>query len=392
MTRLLIKAFIKDANNIKNPKVRTSYGKFAGVVGIVCNFLLFTSKLIIGFLTSSVSIIADAINNLSDASSGLVSLVGFKLSSKPADEEHPYGHGRYEYLSALFVAIIVMVIGVELFKSSVEKIINPKTVEFGLPLVLVLVISIAVKLWLMKFNKVIGEKIESNTLIASSYDSRNDVISTLAILFASIISYYTGYELDGWIGLLVSAFILVSGFYLVKNTIDPMLGSAPNAELTEIIKDKILSYQNIIGVHDLIIHDYGPSRKFASVHVEMPAEENSLKSHEIIDNIERDLFTLLGIHLIIHFDPIITNTQINNDIYSKIEKVILKIDERLSIHDLRLVSCDNSTHIYFDCLSPKEIDMDDALLIEMITKEIQKIDASYICHITVDKSFVPVIK
>ncbi len=392
MTEFLIKAFIKNSENIKSPEVRTAYGKFAGVFGIVCNFFLFVSKLVIGILSSSVSIIADAVNNLSDAASSVVSFVGFKLSSKPADEEHPYGHGRYEYLSALFVAIIVMVIGIELFKASAQKIIHPEAIDFGLPLVLVLIISVIVKLWMMKFNKTIGEKIKSNTLLATSKDSRNDVISTLSVLLASVISQFSGYELDGWIGLCVSAFILFSGFHMVKDTIDPMLGSAPCAKLSQMLKDEILAYQGVLGVHDLIIHDYGPSRKFASVHVEMPAEDDALKSHEIIDNIERNIFTSMGIHLIIHFDPIVTKDEINDSVYSKIEKVLKEIDEKLSLHDLKVVSCDDITHLYFDCISPKEINMDDSVLTELIANKIKKIEPSYICHVTVDKSFVPIVK
>ncbi len=392
MTKFLIKSFIKDSENTKSPEVRTAYGKFAGILGIVCNFLLFASKLVIGILSTSVSIIADAVNNLSDAASSVISFVGFKLSSKPADEKHPYGHGRYEYLSALFVAIIVMVIGIELFKASVEKIIHPKAIDFGLPLVLVLVISVIVKLWMMKFTKTIGKKIDSNALTATSADSRNDVISTLSVLGASVISHFSGYELDGWLGLCVSACILFSGFHMVKDTIDPMLGSAPNATLAQMLKDEILTYQGVIGVHDLIIHDYGPTRKFASVHVEMPAENDALESHEIIDNIERNIFTSMGIHLIIHFDPIVTKAEINDNMYLKIEKILKEIDEKLSLHDLKVVNCEDRTHLYFDCISPKEINIDDSLLTELIASKIKEMDASYICHVTVDKSFVPIVK
>ena len=392
LTNLLIKAFIKDYKSTDKPSVRTSYGKLSGIVGIVCNVFLFTSKLIIGILSSSVAIIADSVNNLSDAASSVISLVGFKLSSKPADDEHPYGHGRYEYLSALLVAVIVMVIGVELFKTSIGKIINPQSVAFGMPLVLVLAVSITVKLWMMKFNKSIGKIIDSHALKATAADSRNDAIATLAVLLASVISHYTGYELDGFIGLGVSVFILISGIGLVKETIDPMLGCAPNAELTDIIKNMILSCEDVIGVHDLIVHDYGPNKKFASVHVEMPAELDPVKSHEIIDNIERELLVSHGIHLIIHFDPIVTKKEVTDNLYYKIEKAVKEIDPRLSIHDLKAEKNDEGTHLYFDCILTDEIKLCESDLITLIENKIREFDSSLICHITVDKSFAPIVK
>ena len=286
MTNFIIKKFIKDYNKTDSPPIRTAYGKLAGYVGIVCNIVLFILKILIGTILGSVSITADAINNFSDASSSIVSLLGFKLSEKPADKEHPYGHGRYEYLSALSVAVIIILIGFELLKKSIGKIINPVDVKFNLILVIVLLLSVFIKLWMMVFNKNIGRAIKSDTLIATSLDCRNDVITTLAVLIAATISEFTTLQLDGWIGLAVAIFILISGFVLIKNTIDPMLGKAPDEEFVKTIHDKIMSYEGVLGVHDLIIHDYGPSRKFASVHVEMAAEDDPLKSHDVIDNIE----------------------------------------------------------------------------------------------------------
>ena len=269
MTKLLIKRFIKDYENTQNSDVRTAYGKFSSIVGIVCNAILFISKLIVGTLSASVSITADAVNNLSDASSSIISLLGFKLASRPADEEHPYGHGRYEYLSGLMVAVLIMVIGVELFKSSLDKVLHPSAVEFSWVTVGVLAFSILLKTWMALFNTKTGKMINSNTLIATAADSRNDVITTGAVLVAAILSHFIGFELDGWMGLGVAVFILYSGFGLVKDTLDPMLGKAPEDEQVEEIRQKILSYPGVLGTHDLMVHDYGPGRQFASVHVEI---------------------------------------------------------------------------------------------------------------------------
>ena len=247
MTKLLIKRFIKDYENTQNSDVRTAYGKFSSIVGIVCNAILFISKLIVGTLSASVSITADAVNNLSDASSSIISLLGFKLASRPADEEHPYGHGRYEYLSGLMVAVLIMVIGVELFKSSLDKVLHPSAVEFSWVTVGVLAFSILLKTWMALFNTKTGKMINSNTLIATAADSRNDVITTGAVLVAAILSHFVGFELDGWMGLGVAVFILYSGFGLVKDTLDPMLGKAPENEQVEEIRQKILSYPGVLG-------------------------------------------------------------------------------------------------------------------------------------------------
>ncbi len=392
MTKFLIKKFIKDFNNTNSLKVRTSYGKLSGIVGIICNLILFVSKFMLGFFTYSISIIADAVNNLSDASSSVVNLVGFKLSGKPADEEHPYGHGRYEYLSALCVSLIILVIGVELLKSGIEKIINPQRVIFGVSTLVILSLSVIIKLWLMFFNKTLSKKINSKALIATSKDCRNDVIATLSILLGAIISHYTHYELDGWLGVGVSIFILYSGFLLVKETIDPMLGSAPSEELIENIKNKILSFDGVLGMHDLIVHDYGPLRKFASVHVEMNAETDVIKSHEIIDNIERDMLKDMGIHLIIHFDPVSNEDSIVCEIRRKIESIAKSIDKRISIHDLKITHQNENTILTFDCFCPDEVNITHQVLKLLIEEKVKKIDKNYICHITVDKSYVPIFK
>lgn len=392
MTQLLIKTFIKSHEKTDNPTVRAAYGKLSGIVGIGCNFLLFIAKIIIGITCSSVAITADAINNFSDAASSIINLLGFKFAEKPADAEHPYGHGRYEYISALSVAVLIIVIGVEMFKSSVDKIIHPHVTLFSIPLILVLAASVAVKLWMMFFNKILSKKINSKALLATAADSRNDVISTLAVLIAATISHYSGFDFDAWIGLGVSVFILTSGFGLIKDTIDPMLGSAPDSVLIEKIRNKILSYPGVLGMHDLIVHDYGPCRKFASVHVEMAAEGNVIESHDIIDNIERDLLSEIGLHLIVHYDPIVTNDTVTGNIRKKIENAVKEINPLLSIHDLRIVPGTTHTNLVFDCVSPYEVNIDDKELKKIIAEKVKEIDQKYNCVITIDKSFVPIVE
>ena len=390
MTALLLKTFVKDYDKTDQSSVRTAYGKLAGFVGILCNIILFTSKILIGTFSGSVSITADAVNNLSDASSSIISLLGFKLAEKPADAEHPYGHGRYEYLSALSVAVLIIIIGFELFKSSIGKIINPSSVNFSLVLVVVLSLSIIMKLWMMIFNKKLGKKIKSDTLIATAQDSRNDVISTLAVLVAAVISALTDLELDGWIGLCVAIFILISGFSLIKNTLDPMLGKAPDAEFVKEIRNRIMSYEGVLGVHDLMIHDYGPCRQFASVHVEMAAEEDVLVSHDIIDNIEYDFAREMGLNLIVHYDPIITKNELVSNMRYEIQELVKTVNQNLSIHDLRVVPGISHTNLVFDCLADFDPEMTDAELKNKISNAVKTVHPEYNCVITIDRNYAPI--
>ena len=297
MTKFLIRLFVKNHEATQLPEVRASYGKLSGMVGILCNVLLFAAKFIVGTLTASVAITADAFNNLGDASSGIVSFLGFKMASRPADKEHPYGHARYEYLAGLTVCVLILVIGVELFKESFVKILNPQPVEFSWVAVLVLVLAIVVKLWLAVFNRNLGKKISSQTLLATAEDSRNDVIATGTVILATVLSHLTSLSLDGYMGLCVALFILYSGVKLVKETLDPILGKAADEELVKEIEKRIMEYPGVFGTHDLMIHDYGPGRQFGSVHVEVAAEEDVLKSHDMVDNIERDFLRDLNIHL-----------------------------------------------------------------------------------------------
>lgn len=386
MTKLLIRKFVANHDETADPKVRAAYGKLSGIVGIVCNILLFAAKIIIGIMSSSVSIVADAVNNFTDAASSIISLIGFRLSEKPADKEHPYGHGRYEYLAAMGIAVLIIVIGIELFKSGIEKILNPAIIVFSFPLGLVLILSIVLKLWMMAFNRYAGGKINSKALLAASADSRNDVIATTAVLVSAIFSHIFNIDLDGWMGVGVSIFILTSGFGIVKDTIDPMLGNAPNPEYIESIKTKILSYPGVLGMHDLIVHDYGPCRKFASVHVEMAAEDDVIETHDVIDNIERDMLEEIGLHLIVHFDPVVTNDTSTQNLRRLIEDVVTQIDASLTIHDLRVVQGSTHTNLVFDCVAPYEIKISDSTLKELIEEKVKGINSEYNCVITIDKS------
>ena len=392
MTNFLIKKFIKDFKNTDNPSVRTAYGKFAGWVGIFSNIFLFIIKFLAGTITKSISITADSINNLSDAGSSIVSLIGFKLAGKPADEEHPYGHGRYEYISALTVAAIIMVIGIELLKTSISKIISPTDIKTSFISITILVVSILIKLWLSIFNKKIGKKINSQTLLATSVDSRNDVFSTSAVLAALLINFLLNINIDGLIGLGVSFFILYSGFGLIKETLDPLLGNAPDKEFVDYVQHKIMSYPGVLGTHDLIIHDYGPGRRFASVHVEVAAEDEILESHDSIDNIERDFLSEDNLNLIIHMDPIVTSNKMISDLRSWLNIEVKKIHSSLSIHDLRVVPVNTHTNVIFDCVVPHNVTISHKEIREEINRLIQNKYQNYFAVITFDSSFAPVQK
>lgn len=356
MTQLLLRLFIKDHEQIQRTEVRAAYGRLAGWFGIAMNLILFLGKLIVGALSSSVSITADAINNLSDASGSVVTLLGFHLAAKPADDEHPYGHDRAEYLAGLAVAALILMIGVELVKSSIKKIISPTAVDFSIAAVVVLLASIACKLYLAQFNRTLGKKLQSATLLAAAADSRNDVISTAAVLLAGVISHFTNLPIDGWAGLAVALFILWSGIGIAKDTIDPLLGCAPDEALVHTIADEIRGFDaRVLGIHDLMVHDYGPGRRFASVHVELDAQEDVLAAHELIDRIEREVKQRLQIELVVHYDPVVTNDRELSEMRTRLQEIILAIDPRLSLHDFRMVRGRAHSNLIFDLVLPFDL-------------------------------------
>lgn len=371
MTKLLIKLFIKNAD-ATTPKGRELFGRLAGAVGIICNLILSVMKLIIGTVTNSVSITADATNNISDAGSSIVTLVGFRLSGKPADKDHPYGHARIEYISSLIISFLILLIGCSIFKESVTKIIKPEESLFNVATVIVLVASIIVKLWLSVFNKYLGKQIDSKALEATAIDSRNDVITTFAVLVASIISHFTGFNLDGYMGVIVSVFIFISGINLVKETLDPLLGQPPTKEMFETIENKILSYNNVLGVHDLMVHSYGPNTYFASAHIEMDAKIDVLICHDIMDRIERDFKSDLNIHLVVHLDPTILDSPEINELKEMVNDIICEIDRELTFHDFRVVVGEENKNVLFDVVVPPEYKYSDEELERIITEKISE--------------------
>ncbi|HCH67350.1 MAG TPA: cation-efflux pump [Clostridiales bacterium] len=389
MTEWILKLFVKDYKNAERPSVRSAIGKTAGGVAIGVNVLLSLLKILAGafLLGGSVSVIADGVNNLSDAASGLISLLGFKLAEKPADAEHPYGHGRYEYLSGLMVALLILVIGVELLKSSVVKIFSPGKTGFSLIALSILLFSILGKLWLMYFNRNLSLRIHSETLRATSADSRNDVITTLSVLIAALISRFTGFDLDGYIGAAVALFILYSGYGLVKSTIDPLLGKAPDQSFIDHIEQKVLSYEGVLGTHDLMVHDYGPGRQFASIHVEISADIDALKGHELIDRIEQD-FKKEGLSVVIHYDPICNSDSELGEFRLWLEQEVKKIDPSLSIHDIRMVPCATHTNLIFDCMVPSSSQKSDRQVKEELTTIIRDSYPAYLPVIHIDRSYL----
>ena len=367
MTDLLLRLFVKHASDTSDPAVRAGYGRLAGVTGIVCNLLLFALKLLAGTISGSVSITADAVNNLSDASGSIVTLVGFKLASRPADDEHPYGHARMEYLSGLAVAVLILVIGVELVKSSVQKILHPEAVEFSVLTAAVLTGSILLKLWMALFDRKLGKKIGSAALTAAAADSRSDVISTGAVLLACVVGRLTGLMIDGWAGLLVALFILWSGVGVVKDTVDPLLGAKPDEALVRAIAYLMTSQVDILGFHDLMVHDYGPGRRFASVHAEIDHRIDPLIAHEILDEIERQAKRELHVDLVIHYDPVVTDDPEIAAVRTRVLQIMHGLDPRLSLHDFRMVSGQHHVNVIFDMVIPPE----DAQTAEQLRRQIE---------------------
>lgn len=391
-SKFLVYKFIKNSEDISNEKVRGKYIFLGGIVGILSNLLLFLIKLSVGLITSSIAIMADAFNNLSDAGSSIITIVGFKLSDKPADAEHPFGHGRMEYISALIVSFMVMLVGFEFVKSSVERIFNPIKIEFEtIPFVLLL-ISILIKLWLSHFNKFIGNKIDSSALKAASTDALGDVFTSSSVAISFLVSKFTSFPIDGYLGTLVALFILYSGFSLTKETLNPLLGEAPDPELVQKIKDMVLSYDKITGVHDLIIHNYGPCRCMASIHAEVPSNISIMEIHEIIDKAEREISEKLKIYLVIHMDPIaIDDKEVKKD-YDMVCDII-KQDERIkSIHDFRVIGKGDVKNLLFDIVIDSEKMFKTMTkretLVATINKAVKENHPKYNCIITVDNDYL----
>ena len=366
---------------------RTNAGFAASLICIGLNITLCLAKGIAGLLAGSVSLIADAFNNLSDASSNIVSLLGFRLASRPADEGHPYGHGRYEYLAGLFVAVLVCAVGINLILESVTKIIKPSPTAYTLVSLAALVLSMLVKFWMAAFNRALGNRIDSETLIATAQDSKNDVITSGSVLMAALISQTTGFDLDGWAGLGVGIFICISGMGLVRDAISPLLGQAPDPKLVQAIRDKIMSYPQVLGTHDLMVHDYGPGHQFASIHVELPAEQDPLEAHDLIDNIERDFMKHDHLMVTIHYDPIVTSDAAVGVLRSRLTEKLRQLDPALSLHDLRIVPGKTHTNVLFDLVLPAGYAGDKVELLTQMEQFIKEQDPTYNCIIKLEQSY-----
>ena len=372
MTNLLIKLFIKNKDHLSDNEIRHQYGILGGVVGVICNFLLFILKIIAGILTSSIAIMADAFNNLSDAASSIITVVGFKMVNKPADKEHPFGHGRVEYISGLIISMIIIMMGLEFIKSSIEHIITHEITTISTISITILIISITLKLWMSIFNKKLGKIIHSSTMKAISMDSLVDVVATSTTLICLIISYYTNVSLDGYAGIIVALFIIYTGYSMLKETLDPLLGSPPDMNFVKKVEDFVLSHNEILGIHDLIVHNYGANRIIVTLHAEVPCDINIITIHEIVDNIERTLKKDLDCEVLIHIDPIITNDEEVLEIRDMVLNIIKSIDENLTMHDFRMVKNNLYPRIIFDIVIPHNFNMTNESLISTIEQLIRK--------------------
>lgn len=385
MTDLILRIFVRDHKNTEDPAVRDKCGRVAGAVGIVTNFLLFLMKIIVGTVFHSVSVTADAVNNLTDSGSSVVTLIGFKMASKPADEKHPFGHARIEYLSGVIVSFIVIFLGIQLGMSSIEKILTPEENALTPVALVVLVISILAKLWQCLFYRKVGRMIKSESVEATSKDSRNDVIATSVVLLGAVITMLTGVNLDGYMGAAVALFIVFSGVQLTISTADPLLGQAPEGELVQTITEKMLSYPGIIGMHDLAVHNYGVGRCFASAHCEVDAKNDILVSHDLIDNIERDFSRDLCIHMVIHLDPVIVGDARTDALHRKVQSLVTALYPTVTIHDFRVIWGVTHSNIVFDAAVPFSVKDSDAVITQKLEAEIQKLDPDYRTVVTIDR-------
>ena len=388
MTDFLVNKFIKDSTNIESTEVRTRYGMLASVVGIFCNVLLFSVKLTIGLILSSLAVTADAFNNLSDAASSIISFIGVKMAGKPADAEHPVGHGRIEYIAALIVSFLVIEVGFTFFKSSISKILHPEEISFDLVPFVILILSILVKLWMAFFNNKLGKRIDSKVMLATAADSLGDVITTSATVLSIIICHFTSINVDAIAGLIVSAIVIWSGISIAKDTLEPLIGERVPAELYQKITDIVESYDGIVGTHDLIVHNYGPNRSMATIHAEVPNDVNIEVSHEIIDKIERDVKKDLNILLVIHMDPVEMRDEEVLSLREKTSRIVHALDPELNFHDFRVLKENEQRNLIFDLVVPDSYSEKDAnRVMHQLVSLLHEMDGNVECIITLDRSF-----
>lgn len=389
MTELLVKTFVKNHKDVENSTVRTSYGILASIVGIICNLILFGIKITVGLIMNSISVMADAFNNLSDAASSIISFIGVKLAERPADKEHPFGHGRFEYIAALAVSFLILQVGFSLFQSSFSKVLHPEDIKFNIVSVVILCVSVVIKIWLMFFNRKLGKRIKSSVMLATAADSLGDVMVTTATIISAIIAGITGLKIDGYVGLIVSIFVMLAGFRIAKETLEPLLGQAVEREMYQRITNMVESYEGIVGSHDLIIHNYGPTHHMATIHAEVPNNLNFEIAHETIDQIERDVLEKLDIFLVIHMDPIEVNDAAVMEKKEMVTSIIQALEKKATLHDFRVVNGEHQINLIFDLVVPHSYSKDEEQrLLSRIIEEIRKNDTRYQCIITIENSFI----
>lgn len=389
MIELLVKTFVKNHKDVENSTVRTSYGILASIVGIICNLILFGIKITVGLIMNSISVMADAFNNLSDAASSIISFIGVKLAERPADKEHPFGHGRFEYIAALAVSFLILQVGFSLFQSSFSKVLHPEDIKFNIVSVVILCVSVVIKIWLMFFNRKLGKRIKSSVMLATAADSLGDVTVTTATIISAIIAGITGLKIDGYVGLIVSIFVMLAGFRIAKETLEPLLGQAVEREMYQRITNMVESYEGIVGSHDLIIHNYGPTHHMATIHAEVPNNLNFEIAHETIDQIERDVLEKLDIFLVIHMDPIEVNDAAVMEKKEMVTSIIQSLEKKATLHDFRVVNGEHQINLIFDLVVPHSYSKDEEQrLLSRIIEEVRKNDTRYQCIITIENSFI----
>lgn len=388
MTNLLIKLFVKNREDVQNPKVRSNYATLSSITGIIANFLLFIGKLVIGILSASVAIIADAFNNIGDAGSSVVTLIGFRFSGKHADKEHPMGHGRYEYISAFIVDVLIIFVGVELFKSSIEKIIEPQATDIGTVTLVFLGVAIAVKAWLFFFYRKIAKTINSSAIRGASFDSISDVVATTLVFISALLSKFANLNIDGYAGIFVAAFIFYTGIKAAKETIDLLLGGTPDKEILKKISDFVKEYPEVIGIHDVMVHDYGPGRQIISFHAEVSAKSDFSYVHDVIDNIERDFQKKYGYIVTIHLDPIVVDDEKVNEMYDFVKATVKEVDESFSVHDFRMTYGGNHINLIFDLSIPVDTKMSDEDAAKAVEEKIKSLKPECNCVIKAEHPYV----
>lgn len=390
MTNLLLNVFVQNYEDVKNPKVREAYGAFSGIVGIICNLILFALKFFAGVITCSVSISADAFNNLSDAGSSVITLVGFKMAGKPADTDHPFGHGRIEYIAGLAVSAVIIVMAAELFKDSIDKIIHPQTMELRIITVVILIGSILVKMWMAFFNTQLGKRIDSAAMKATATDSLSDCIATGVVLISLFVTFFTDFNIDGFAGVIVALFVFMAGIEAAKETLYPLLGQPPEKEFVEQIEKLVMEDEHIIGIHDLIVHDYGPGRVFASLHAEVPYSMDMLEAHDIIDIAEKRVADKMNCGISIHMDPVVNDDEEVNELKRMVQKIVKNIDETLSIHDFRTTKGPYLTNLIFDVVVPFKFKYSDEEIKNMVSQQVAEKKERCYAVITVERLYTKI--